>query len=148
VAILGLLEIAAIVAFFELKGLATTVCASVATAVATPQPAAGNAGAQAGAAPLAGAPQSDEAQSPLPSAPASQPSASAVPADSSSAPGGAAGAAGDAHVAGDTNQIVDPNCVGKTAAGLLSENTPPPGPTCGPMKQSEALKQAERQIQK
>ncbi len=82
----------------------------------------------------------------MPSAAASQGAAAAAAPDSS-AQTGVGGNPADVKVSGDTNQIVDPNCVGKTAAGLLSENTPAPGPTCGPMKQPEALKAAEKQIQ-
>ena len=158
VVLVGLLEIAALVAFFAVKGVATTVC-SVAAATAPAQetssgsaapPVAGAAGGAAGGAmapPPAAADQSGgAAQSPIPSAPASE-AAAAVSGPNSSAQAGAGGNPADVKVSGDTNQIVDPNCVGKTAAGLLSENTPPPGPTCGPMKQPEALKAAEKQIQ-
>jgi len=158
VVLVGLLEIAALVAFFAVKGVATTVC-SVAAATAPAQetssgsaapPVAGAAGGAAGGAmapPPAAADQSGgAAQSPIPSAPASE-AAAAASAPDTSAQAGAGGNPADVKVSGDTNQIVDPNCVGKTAAGLLSENTPAPGPTCGPMKQPEALKAAEKQIQ-
>jgi hypothetical protein len=162
VVLVGLLEIAALVAFFAVKGVATTVC-SVAAATAPAQdtasgsaapPVAGAAGGASGGAaggavappPVAADQSGGAVQSPIPSAPASEaPAASAAP--DTSAQAGAGGNPADVKVSGDTNQIVDPNCVAKTAAGLLSENTPAPGPTCGPMKQPEALKAAEKQIQ-
>jgi hypothetical protein len=161
VVLVGLLEIAALVAFFAVKGVATTVC-SVAAATAPAQdasgsavpPVAGAAGSASGGAaggavappPVAADQGGGAAQSPIPTAPASE-AAIATSAPDSSAEAGAGGNPADVKVQGDTNQIVDPNCVGKTAAGLLSENTPAPGPTCGPMKQPEALKAAEKQIQ-
>jgi hypothetical protein len=158
VVFVGLLEIAALVAFFAVKGVATTVC-SVAAATAPAQgaasgsaapPVAGAAGGAAGGAvappPVAADQGAGAAQSPIPSASASE-AVAASSAPDSSAQAGAGGNPADVKVSGDTNQIVDPNCVAKTAAGLLSENTPVPGPTCGPMKQPEALKAAEKQIQ-
>jgi hypothetical protein len=152
VVLVGLLEIAALVAFFAVKGVATTVC-SVAAAAA-PQDASASGGASGGAVGGAMAPPPATADqgggaagSPMPSAAASQAAAAAAAAPDSSAQAGAGGNPADVKVSGDTNQIVDPNCVAKTAAGLLSENTPAPGPTCGPMKQPEALKAAEKQIQ-
>jgi hypothetical protein len=163
VVLVGLIEIAALVAFFAVKGVATSVC-SVAAATAPAQdaaagsaapPVAGAAGSAPGGAaggavappPAAADLDSGAAQSPIPSAPASEAAAAAAAPDSS-AQTGAGGNPADVKVSGDTNQIVDPNCVAKTTAGLLSENTPAPGPTCGPMKQPEALKAAEKQIEK
>jgi hypothetical protein len=150
VVLVGLLEIAALVAFFAVKGIATTVC-SIAASTAPAQPASsGAAGGAAGTAlvppPAAADLGGGAAQSPIPSAAASE-AATATAAPDESAQAGAGGNPADVKVQGDTNQIVDPNCVAKTAAGLLSENTPVPGPTCGPMKQPEALKAAEKQIQ-
>jgi hypothetical protein len=147
VIIVGLIEIAAIAAFFEVKGVAGAVCSAPAVARLT--------GAGGGTLPGGGAqlPMGAGADA-MPSADAggvAQPvtAGSAVPlAAGSAAAAEDESAAGNASVKGDTNQIVDPNCVAKTAASLLNSDTPAPsgGATCGPMKQPEALKAAERQI--
>jgi hypothetical protein len=146
VVLVGLFEIAALVAFFAVKGVATTACRVAAATAPTQDAASGAAGGAAGSAiepPSVAADQGGgAAQSPIPSA-----TAAATAAPDESAQPGTGGNSADVKVRGDTNQIVDPNCVAKTAAGLLSENTPVPGPTCGPMKQPEALKAAEKQIQ-
>jgi len=146
VIIVGLLELAAIVAFFEVKGVASAVCNAPAVAQLTGH--GGAPGIGAGQMPLGGAAAA------MPSADAggaAQPVVvgSAVPLPAGSDVTGAdTAAAGDASVKGDINEIVDPNCVAKTAAGLLNSDTPAPGPqpSCGPMKQPEALKAAEQQI--
>ena len=52
------------------------------------------------------------AQSPIPSAPASEAAAAAAAPDTS-AQAGAGGNPADVKVQGDTNQIVDPNCVAR-----------------------------------
>jgi hypothetical protein len=172
VAILGAIEIAILVAFLANRTFASAACGLVgsapqaeSSAVAAPPVAsqadtsraagAGAAGtmgtaggtAAAGGGAMAAGSGGAEAQSAssggtiTPSAVASAPPESSTAAASSEAQGGDAGASGD------TNQIVDPNCVAKTAASLLSSGTAPPaGPTCGPMKQPQALKDAEKQI--
>ena len=85
-------------------------------------------------------------------APETQPQSvatSAAQPEARAAAGTSGETAGDASVSGDTNQIVDPTCVAKTTAGLLSAGTAPPaGPTCGPMQQPAALKEAEKEIQR
>jgi hypothetical protein len=189
VVILGLLEIAAIVAFLEVKGVARTACSlsgivpaaatSEATGIAAPVAggdaaavgasgggAATNSGAattggsttgtgsggavSAGAValPAGGAAQDTEASDAASSAaPVSATSAPQTNATAAAAASG--GTSGDASASGDTNQIVDPNCVARTAASLLSSSpAPAAGPTCGPMQQPAALKRAEAQISK
>ena len=138
VVLLGLLEIAAIVAFVEIKGFASTVCSATVAlqgAGLAPAPIAGGGGVQGG---------DGAAQPPPPLAPSVLPqttdSAAPVPAPSTQG--------GDASVQGDTNQIVDPKCVGNSAAAVLSSDSPPPGPTCGPMKQPAELQKAEQQVSK
>lgn len=39
----------------------------------------------------------------------------------------------NANVSGDLNQVPDPNCVGKTAAGLLNSQASTTPPSCPPM---------------
>ena len=58
----------------------------------------------------------------------------------------AAAAGGSVDASGDTNQVPDPNCVAKTAAGLLSESAPPAQPSCAPMSPPPELKKAEQQL--
>lgn len=64
--------------------------------------------------------------------------------------GGAAGASaagGSAQANGDLNQVPDPNCVGKTAAGLLNSDQAKPQATCGAFKAPPELKAAAAQVQ-
>lgn len=141
VVLLGLLEIAAIVAFIELKGFASTVCSATVAVQHN-----GN-----GALPFAGGEMqggsgggdATSAQSPL-----AAPSVLPQPAESGEAAHAPAAQAGDATVQGDTNQIVDPKCVANAATAALSSGPAPSTPTCGPMTQPAALKQAEQQISK
>jgi hypothetical protein len=131
----GLLEIAVIVAFLEVKGFASTICSATVAVQglgSAPAPIAGGGGGGDGAA------------QPPPAAPSALPQ----PVDTAASVAAPATQGGDASVQGDTNQIVDPKCVGKSAATLLSSDSPPPGPTCGPMKQPPELQKAEQQISK
>ena len=62
--------------------------------------------------------------------------------------GTTAGASGaGASVSGDLNQVPDPNCVAKTAAGLLNSDDATTPPSCAPMSPPPALRQAARQVQ-
>jgi len=63
----------------------------------------------------------------------------------SAAAGSAAG--GSAQANGDLNQVPDPNCVAKTAAGLLNSDQATPQPSCGAFKAPAALKAAAAQVQ-
>jgi hypothetical protein len=141
VVLFGLLEIAAIVAFVEVKSFASTVCSAtvavqgLGTAPAPIAGGGGGGGMQSGG---------DAAAQPPPVASSAVPQ----PVDSAASVPAPATQGSDASVQGDTNQIVDPKCVGKSAAALLSSDSPPPGPTCGPMTQPPELQKAEQQISK
>jgi hypothetical protein len=140
---IALVEAAAIVAFVADRALATTACATVGVVAPASAPAA----AAADAMPLA-APPRDAVPTAATSASAQAGAASAAPAAAvapSTAPD-AAPATGDAPVQGDTNQIVDPTCVAKATVALLQASPPAATPSCGPMKQPEALKAAEKQV--
>jgi hypothetical protein len=132
--LIALIEAGAIIAFAEDKALATMACgAAGALAPAPAQPA-------VGAVPV---PSSSDVTAPPSAASASGASS---PAGSSATGDDAAQTSGDVRVQGDTNQIVDPKCVANAAVAALQASAPPAGPTCGPMKQPEALKAAEKQV--
>lgn len=142
VVLLGLIEIAAIVAFIEVRGFASAVCSATVAVQglgAEPVPLAGSGAAGGG---MQGGEENAAQPPPLTQTAVPQ------PVDSAAAVATPPAQSGDASVQGDTNQIVDPKCVGTTAAGVLSSDPPPPGPTCGPMRQPAALKKAEQQISK
>jgi len=155
VVFLGLLEIAAIVAFIEVKGFASTVCSATVAAQqqlgTAPSPLAAGSGGAAGGGAMQGAsgglPDDGGDANAVAPAPVA---ATAVPQAIAFAPAGNTSAAksGDAHVQGDTSQIVDPKCVGNAADAALSSSPSAAAPTCGPMQQPAALKQAETQISK
>ena len=138
VVLLGLLEIAAIVAFVEVKGFSNAVCSATGAGqgLASTQVPLGGGGAGGGT--QAGPP----AVQPLP------PVTSAIPQPVSSPAAAPAAQTGDASVQGDPNQVVDPKCVGNAAAAALAPGTAAPGPTCGPMKQPAELQKAEQQLSK
>lgn len=75
--------------------------------------------------------------SPQPQASGNQPEGSAS---------GAASAQG-AGASGDLNEVPDPNCVGKAAAGVLNSDEATTAPSCAPMSPPPELKQAEKQVQ-
>jgi hypothetical protein len=133
VVLLGLLEIAAIVTFIEVKGFSNAVCSATGAGqglASTQVPlggGGGGAGVQGGGPPAAQPP----------------PVSSAVPQPVGSAAAAPAGQTGDASVQGDPSQVVDPKCVGNAAAAALA-----PGPTCPPMKQPAELQKAEQQLSK
>ena len=139
VVLLGLLEIAAIVAFVEVKGFSSAVCSATGAGqgLASTQAPLGGGGGGGGV--QGGGPP---AVQPLP------PVSSAVPQPVGSPVAAPAAQTGDASVQGDPNQVVDPKCVGNAAAAALAPGTAAPGPTCPPMKQPAALQQAEHQLSK
>jgi len=132
VAVIALLEIAGLAAFIEFRDRA---CAVVA---ANAGPAAQTSGGL-----QAGVPQGSAPQTP----PAQVPQSAISPAASPAAAAGSANA-GDVRTQGDTNQVPDPNCVGKAAAGVLnSDSAQSAPPSCAPMSPPPALKAAEQQVQ-
>ena len=144
VVLLGLLEIAAIVAFIEVKGFASTVCSATVAVqglgTAAPAPVVG--GSLPGGGDATAEPSLPAQPSPVPQ------SAQPQPVDSGAAGAAPASQNRDTSVHGDTKQVVDPKCVGNAAADALSSDSPAPGPTCGPMKQPAELQKAEQQISK
>ncbi len=141
--LIALVEAAAIVAFVADRALATTACATVGVA----SPASAQPAAAADAMPLAAPPPGEvptgaTSVSPQAGAASAAPAAAVAPSTAQAA----APATGDAPVQGDTNQIVDPTCVAKATVALLQASPPAATPSCGPMKQPEALKAAEKQV--
>jgi len=128
--LIALIEAAAIIAFVADRALARMAC--------------GAAGAVALAPGATGpVPSSSDGTSPAPETTegvAPSPAASAVTATD------ATQASGDVRVQGDANQIVDPKCVANAAVAALQASPPVAQPSCGPMKQPEALKAAEKQV--
>jgi hypothetical protein len=109
-----------------------TACAAAAAAPATLPNAAGGGGLEAGSG-------NGSALQPSPAAPA--------PANSASGSAASGGSVSNQAVSGDTNQVPDPNCVGKTAASLLNSGPSTTPPSCAPMSPPPQLRQAEKQVQ-
>ena len=95
--------------------------------------------ASANEAPAAGG--GDTSLTPQPAAPGTQ-----AGGDANAAPANAAPVKG-ANVSGDLNEVPDPNCVAKSAAGLLNSGDATPPPSCPPMSPPPALRQAAGQVQ-
>jgi hypothetical protein len=149
VVILALLEIGGLAAFIAFRDRACTIIAAVDHLPAAAMPAAAAGGAAVAIPGGGGGGGLDAGTATQTAAPVAAPSA--TPPAAAAGAGTAANAAanpGDIKTQGDTNQVPDPNCVGKTAAGLLNSNaaqTAPP--SCAPMSPPPALKQAEQQVQ-
>jgi len=67
--------------------------------------------------------------------------------NNSSAGDAGAGGSGSGAASGDLKQLPDPNCVGKTAAGLLNSDQATAPPSCAPMSPSPELQRAAKQVQ-
>lgn len=77
-------------------------------------------------------------------APVQPPPASSVPAQSEPP---ADGAVQGTSASGDLNQVPDPNCVAKAAAGVLNTDQSSAPPSCAPMSPPPELQQAAKQVQ-